>query len=472
MKQLKQKINIVILFSTFFSLAQFAVAMDGYNIGKRSTKLHDRLMPNFSNNGRKEFIRYQLLCNDNKPDRSPYGAILAEVCFKIPVEDAGDNLFVYRNEKPYVDRSIKDIKLALPNRSKNVYAMNKPKIYKTLNAGNINDDFYLSIMDSSPQNLLAVAREENIYLLDPQSPQPIILDVNALCQDNIEFEDNLTSVHFVGNGRYLVAGTEAGTLCVWDLINNKKIIRKIDAHSGRIGVITSLAPDSCIIFTGSHDQDIHQFDLTKNKPLLATYAQYTNRKAEGHTAEVCGLAVDPTGNFLVSGGNDDEVFIWDLKTPSEDDNYTVFQLENAHEAAVKAIAWHPDGQYFATGGGTADRQIKLWDIKTKRAILAIKTGSQVSSLNWAGNRLFSTHGFSANNIQTWIVNFDDSTIEKEYNCNNREGRIFTATFLNKKQTLVTLGADQTLVFWDISLTGNNKHDLDEKSSLLYCPTIR
>lgn len=63
----------------------------------------------------------------------------------------------------------------------------------------------------------------------------------------------ITSVHFVGNGKYLVAGTEEGTLGVWDLENNYKLIRKIRAHDERIGVITSLAKNSAIIFTGSFD---------------------------------------------------------------------------------------------------------------------------------------------------------------------------------------------------------------------------
>ena len=47
-----------------------------------------------------------------------------------------------------------------------------------------------------------------------------------------------------------------------------------------------------------------------------------------------------------------------------------------HKAAVKAIAWsNKKIGVLASGGGTADRKIKLWSLSKKEMILEKDTGS-------------------------------------------------------------------------------------------------
>jgi len=49
----------------------------------------------------------------------------------------------------------------------------------------------------------------------------------------------------------------------------------------------------------------------------------------------------------------------------------------AAQAAVKAIAWSPHQHgLLASGGGTADRNIRFWNTASGAALTAIDTGSQ------------------------------------------------------------------------------------------------
>lgn len=49
---------------------------------------------------------------------------------------------------------------------------------------------------------------------------------------------------------------------------------------------------------------------------------------------------------------------------------------SSHKAAVKAIAWSPHQHgRLATGGGTADRSIRLWNTLTLKMTDCIETGS-------------------------------------------------------------------------------------------------
>ena len=62
-------------------------------------------------------------------------------------------------------------------------------------------------------------------------------------------------------------------------------------------------------------------------------------------------------NYLASGGNDNIVFVWEPRM-----NKYVGKLSE-HSAAVKALAWSPHKTtLLATGGGSTDKSIKLWDI--------------------------------------------------------------------------------------------------------------
>ena len=48
---------------------------------------------------------------------------------------------------------------------------------------------------------------------------------------------------------------------------------------------------------------------------------------------------------------------------------------NEHEAAVKALAWSPhQNGLLASGGGSTDKKIKLWNVKTNEVVKSIDTG--------------------------------------------------------------------------------------------------
>lgn len=62
------------------------------------------------------------------------------------------------------------------------------------------------------------------------------------------------------------------------------------------------------------------------------------------------------GTQLASGGNDNKLFIWDVKSANPLSKFS------DHTAAVKAIAWNPlQNGVLASGGGTADRCIRFWN---------------------------------------------------------------------------------------------------------------
>lgn len=87
-----------------------------------------------------------------------------------------------------------------------------------------------------------------------------------------------------------------------------------------------------------------------------------------------------------------------------------------HIAAVKAVAWCPwQRNVLATGGGTADRTIRIWNTHDGANLQCVDTGSQVCSIQWSNyyKELVSSHGFSDNQLIVWKYK-DMSKVSLDY----------------------------------------------------------
>ena len=114
-----------------------------------------------------------------------------------------------------------------------------------------------------------------------------------------------------------------------------------------------------------------------------------------------GLAYD--GEYcLASGSNDNAVRLWDIRALQQGPYFTM----TAHQAAVKALAFHPQNtSILLSGGGTACTGIYETNTKTTESVLLKKTSSQVTGLHWFPSDpryLASSHGYGDHHpVQLW-----------------------------------------------------------------------
>jgi len=77
-----------------------------------------------------------------------------------------------------------------------------------------------------------------------------------------------------------------------------------------------------------------------------------------HSGEICGLRWSDDQSYLVSGGNDNKVNIYNANKLAK---YEI-QL-NYHSAAVKAIKfWNSRRGVIVTGGGINDHHLRFYNI--------------------------------------------------------------------------------------------------------------
>jgi len=297
--------------------------------------------------------------------------------------------------------------------------------FKVLDAPELQDDFYLNLVDWSSQNVLSVGLGSCVYLWSACTSQ-----VTRLC-DLSSDANSVTSVSWNERGNLVAVGTHHGYVQVWDVAANKQI-SKLLGHTARVG---ALAWNADILSSGSRDRMILQRDVR-------TAAASSERKLPGHRQEVCGLKWSPDNQHLASGGNDNRLYVWNMHSLGPIQTYT------EHTAAVKAIAWSPHHHgLLASGGGTADRCIRFWNTLTGQPMQCVDTGSQVCNLAWSkhSSELVSTHGYSQNQILVWKY----PTLSQVAKLTGHSYRVLYLAMSPDGEAIVTGAGDETLRFWNV-----------------------
>jgi cell division cycle protein 20 (cofactor of APC complex) len=257
---------------------------------------------------------------------------------------------------------------------------------KVLDAPDMLDDFYLNLLDWSPDNILAVALNQSVYLWHATDGR-----ITKLME--VGENDTVTSVSWVPlSTPHIAIGTSNPNSCVqlWD-VNKQKRLRNFGDHHSRVG---SLAWNKHVLTSGSADNTIVNRDVRQKEAVLSRWSS--------HTQEVIGLKWSPDGSQLASGGNDNMLNIWDGSRMNTEAPPT-FALSD-HVAAVKALDWCPwEANLLASGGGTADRTLRFWNTKTGACVNSIDTSSQICSVRWSTHyrELVTSHGYSKNQLTVW-----------------------------------------------------------------------
>lgn len=328
---------------------------------------------------------------------------------------------------------------------------------RVLDAPELVDDYYLNLLDWSPtDNVVAVALGRSVFLW--------AADTGAIAElATLPGEDALvTAVRFMrgpGAGPFVVVGTGDGDVQLWDCARGRQLRSLRGCHAGRVG---AAAWSGFMLAAGAQDATVTLHDVRQAAHHVATLA--------GHEQEVCGLEWAPAAApgasglpLLASGANDNVLNVWDPASFAASASGTGAALGSGvgttpgiaprltltqHCAAVKALAWCPwQHNLLASGGGTADRTLRLWNTDTGVCLASADTRSQVTSVQWSltHRELVTSHGFSMNQLSLWKY----PRLEKIADITGHEKRILHTARSPDGTMVVSAGADETLRFWSL-----------------------
>ena len=228
------------------------------------------------------------------------------------------------------------------------------KPFRVLDAPDIADDFYSTLLDWSPHgDKLVVVLGDIVYFASARNGDKTPVR-------GLKFGSVVTAVTWALGGAHVAAGTINGLMQIVD-VETGTCVRNTGVHDGRIGTLHWNPVTRCLT-SGSHDNCICDYDL--RTPEVATTWRL------GHDDAVCGVRWRDDGRLLASGGNDNAVLLWDARGASR-------RLDpRAHRAAVKALAWCPTRHdVLASGGGAADKRVRLWNSVTGASLASGGAGA-------------------------------------------------------------------------------------------------
>ena len=218
---------------------------------------------------------------------------------------------------------------------------------------------------------------------------------------SFEYKSSLKCVSFSGDGRFALCGG-SGEVRVWD-VSTGQCLRTLKVGEKEISLEWDVAPGKCLptiqrndpmaispdgryVLSGGGDNKVRLWDVTTGQCL---------RTFEGHTDWVKSVVFSPDGHFALSGAEDNTLRLWDV---AGGQCLRTFE-ENKF---VETLTFSPDGRYVLSGGG--DNKVRLWDVTTGQCLRTFEGHTDcVKSVVFSPDGRFALSASDDKTVRLWDV---------------------------------------------------------------------
>jgi WD40 repeat protein len=171
----------------------------------------------------------------------------------------------------------------------------------------------------------------------------------------------------------------------------------------------AVSPDGTQAVSGGQDQDLVLWDLTNE--------QFIRRLENGHTDIVLSVAYTSDADHIVSGSVDTTLLLWDVDVTSPTYSQPIRQFEG-HDSVVSAVDFAPNGSSVVSA--SRDGTVRLWDVSN---------GFELRRFSSEDGTIPRTVDFNDDG-RTVLTGMDDSTL-REWRVLTDRSDLIAWTLLNR-----------------------------------------
>lgn len=234
----------------------------------------------------------------------------------------------------------------------------------------------------------------------------------------------------IGQGGVIAGINGSEEIQLWQS-NTGRSLGSLVGHKGRVSCL-ALSPSGQTLITGGKDQTIRFWDL-RTKRIRRTFGG----GFDSHLSEITTIAISPDNQNLLSCDRDNSLKIWHV-------NHGKVSKNISFSANVTCLAISPNGQLFCSGG--LEPQIRIRQMQDGQVVRSINNNSGVMSLAFSPDgKLLATGGFNRT-IKLW----DIATGKEIYTLTGHQDRISKIIFSNDGQNIISSSWDKTIKLWKLS----------------------
>jgi len=263
--------------------------------------------------------------------------------------------------------------------------------------------------------------------------------------------DHVNCVAVTADRHLAITGSRDNTLRLWALATGE-CLKVFTGHSEYVTSV-AVSPDSRFAVSGSRDRTLRLWSLATEEhhnlfegmqiPVEDAYIsaeQATGRSLrvlKGHTDAVEAVAISQDGRFVISGGQDTTLRLWNLSTGR------CTHIFRGHSGYVTAVALSRDGQFVVSA--SRDKTLRVWRIATGMCLRILRGHeAYVSSVAVTSDGHFAVSGSWDRTVRLWNLFTGECVRVFE----RHEGEVEAVALTTDGHWAVSGGRDTSLRVWE------------------------
>lgn len=241
---------------------------------------------------------------------------------------------------------------------------------------------FAMVHDPTANTLFVAENHEGIHKIDLEKQK----EVGSIQLGNHKIFD------LKMNDGMLWAGLESGEIV--KLTTSLEVLKREKISAERV---RSLDFHESSLVVGCSDNTVKILDSESLKCV---------HELKGHKNSVFTAKNHPSGKYIISGGRDAQLMVWD-----SNEDYILRESLAAHLYTINHLAFSEDGKYFVTC--SMDKSIKLWNAQNFKLLKVLDKhrhaghGNSVNKLLWMKYQDLLVSCSDDRTISVWDINLDE-----------------------------------------------------------------